>query len=146
MGHSMKLVSRRTGLSPHVIRVWEKRYGAICPQRTPTHRRQFSDEDIQRLVYLKRLTDVGHNIGNVASLPTEDLQELLGEERPAEESDGKSFPADGRFGEREATAYQATDLGSDSWPERLPTGGGFEQGLARYGASRLAREGPRAVA
>ena len=43
--HPIQVVVRRTGLSPHVIRVWEKRYDAVVPTRTPTNRRRYSDAD-----------------------------------------------------------------------------------------------------
>lgn len=72
----MKLVARRTGLSAHVIRVWERRYGAVTPVRTGTNRRLYSEEDIERLSLLRRLTEAGHNIGNVAGLPLARLREL----------------------------------------------------------------------
>ena len=72
----MKLVARRTGLSAHVIRVWERRYGAVTPVRTGTNRRLYTEEDIERLSLLRRLTEAGHNIGNVAALPLPRLREL----------------------------------------------------------------------
>lgn len=74
--HSMKLVTRRTGLTPHVIRVWERRYGAVAPARTGTNRRRYADAEVERLELLKRLTDAGHSIGTIATLPTEKLREL----------------------------------------------------------------------
>ena len=46
---AIKVVARRTGLSAHVIRIWEKRYGAVEPERTETKRRLYSDEQIERL-------------------------------------------------------------------------------------------------
>ena len=51
-GYTMKLVARRTGLSPHVIRMWEKRYGAVTPGRTDTRRRVYTEADIARLARL----------------------------------------------------------------------------------------------
>jgi len=47
--HPMRIVARRTGLSSHVIRAWERRHNAIEPARTPTNRRLYSDNDIERL-------------------------------------------------------------------------------------------------
>ena len=72
----MKIVAQRSGLSPHVIRVWEKRYNAVEPSRTDTNRRLYSDADISRLSILRVLTEAGHSIGQIASLPTEQLEEL----------------------------------------------------------------------
>src|SRR4029077_15370158 len=71
-----KVVSRRTGLSARFIRVWEKRYGAVKPERTETNRRLYSDEQIERLSLLRDITQNGHSSGHVANLPTEKLREL----------------------------------------------------------------------
>ena len=75
--HAIKAVSKRTGLSPHVIRVWEKRYGAVRPSRTDTNRRLYSEEEVQRLELLRNVTQAGHNISQAARLPNENLRELL---------------------------------------------------------------------
>ena len=73
---AIKVVARRTGLSAHVIRIWEKRYGAVEPERTGTNRRLYSDEQIERLSLLREVTQNGHSIGHVAKLPTEKLRQL----------------------------------------------------------------------
>jgi MerR family transcriptional regulator, light-induced transcriptional regulator len=76
---AIKVVARRTGLSAHVIRIWEKRYGAVAPERTGTNRRLYSDEQIERLGLLRDITQAGHSIGHVANLPTEKLRQLARE-------------------------------------------------------------------
>jgi DNA-binding transcriptional MerR regulator/methylmalonyl-CoA mutase cobalamin-binding subunit len=78
---AIKVVARRTGLSAHVIRIWEKRYGAVEPERTGTNRRLYSDEQIERLSLLRDITQNGHSIGHVAKLPMEKLRELSQESR-----------------------------------------------------------------
>lgn len=75
--HSIKSVARRTGLSPHVIRIWERRYAAVKPVRTATNRRTYSEADIARLALLRQATQVGHGIGHIAQLPTEQLRDLV---------------------------------------------------------------------
>ncbi|MCG3149799.1 MAG: HTH-type transcriptional repressor CarH [Verrucomicrobiae bacterium] len=75
--HPIKVVTRRTGLSPHVIRVWERRYRAVNPERSGTNRRLYSDEEIERLGLLRRLTESGHAISQIAALPGVDLEKLL---------------------------------------------------------------------
>jgi len=77
--HGIKTVSRRTGLSAHVIRIWEKRYGAVKPDRTGTNRRLYSEEQIARLGLLRDATRAGYSIGLVAKLPTEKLRNVAGE-------------------------------------------------------------------
>ena len=78
--HAIKVVARRTGLSAHVIRIWEKRYGAVAPTRTGTNRRLYSEEQIERLNLLRGLTQVGHSIGLIAGLGTAKLRTLAVEE------------------------------------------------------------------
>ena len=80
-GHPIKVVVRRTGLSAHVIRVWEKRYQAVVPARTETNRRLYSDEDIIRLQWLQQAVQAGQSIGRIARLPTAELVKLVGAER-----------------------------------------------------------------
>ena len=79
----IKLVSKRVGLSPHVIRVWEKRYRAVTPERTEGKRRLYSEADILRLSLLAELTNAGHRIGDIANLPTQRLQSIVAKELPA---------------------------------------------------------------
>ena len=75
--YPIKQVARRTGLSAHVIRAWEKRYQLVDPARTDTNRRLYSESDIQRLSLLGRLTGMGHAISSIADLDFEGLQRLL---------------------------------------------------------------------
>ena len=74
---SMRVVAQRTGLSAHVIRVWEKRYQSVTPRRTPTNRRYYTVEDVERLILLRRATEAGHGIGTIARLPDEQLRALV---------------------------------------------------------------------
>ena len=75
--HSIKTASRMTGLSAHLIRIWEKRYGAVAPERTATNRRPYSDDEIERLNFLRLATAAGHSIGNIAKLPFARLKSLV---------------------------------------------------------------------
>lgn len=72
---SMKYVTRKTGLTSHTIRVWERRYGAVSPERTETNRRLYTNADIERLKLLRRATLAGHSIGQIARLSIEDLRD-----------------------------------------------------------------------
>ncbi len=67
---------RRTGLSAHVIRIWEKRYNVVTPSRTGTNRRLYTEADIERFQLLQRAIQSGHSIGNIAALPNERLVKL----------------------------------------------------------------------
>lgn len=73
---SIRAVSLRTGLSPYVIRAWEQRYGAVRPERTPTGRRRYTQDQVRRLEMLVRARAAGHSIGAIASLPLEEIAGL----------------------------------------------------------------------
>lgn len=98
--HTMRAVVQRTGLSPHVIRVWERRYGAVVPTRTPTNRRVYRDEDVDRLALLQQATLVGHSISQAAKLSNERLRSLINK-APAV-SPARSASQGGANGAREA--------------------------------------------
>jgi len=74
--YPIRVVTQRTGLSPHVIRVWERRYQAVRPKRTRTNRRLYTEEDLERLIALKSLTDMGYNIGSIANLSLDSLKKM----------------------------------------------------------------------
>jgi MerR family transcriptional regulator, light-induced transcriptional regulator len=74
--YPIQLVARLTGLSAHVIRIWEQRYRAVEPQRTASKRRLYSQRDIDRLNLLRHVTHAGHSIGQIAQLPTNKLGKL----------------------------------------------------------------------
>ena len=76
-------VSRLTGLSADVVRVWERRYGAIRPQRSDGGSRLYSDADIARLRRLRQAVELGHAIGQVAKLPESELDTLSSRNREA---------------------------------------------------------------
>jgi MerR family transcriptional regulator, light-induced transcriptional regulator len=77
--HSLKAVVKQTGLSPFLIRAWERRYNAISPSRSDTKRRLYTNDDIIRLALLKKATQCGENIGNIANLANDDLRKIIGE-------------------------------------------------------------------
>lgn len=74
---SIQTVAELTGLTPHAIRAWEKRYGAIEPARSKGRHRLYAQQDVQRLKLLAAATQSGRSIGRVVQLDNVQLQELL---------------------------------------------------------------------
>lgn len=66
--HPIGYVARTLGLSPHVIRAWEKRYNAVQPGRSGTNRRLYSQEDMSHLALLKAARAMGQSISTAAKL------------------------------------------------------------------------------
>src|SRR3954462_5638145 len=75
--YPIQMAARRSGLTPHVIRVWERRYGVINPTRGQAARRLYSDADVERLSRLREATAAGHPISTVAQLDAAELDRLL---------------------------------------------------------------------
>ena len=81
--HPVRLVANLTGLSPHVLRAWERRYGVVAPHRSQGGQRLYSDHDVERLRRLRQLTGRGHSISRVAGLSLADLERLEEQVPPA---------------------------------------------------------------
>lgn len=77
---SIQMAAKKSGLSTHLIRMWQKRYGAVSPHRTDTNRRLYSESEIERLKLLRAAVETGHRIGNVANLDDDALRALLPEQ------------------------------------------------------------------
>lgn len=81
--HTIQSVSERTGLTPDVIRIWERRYQAVSPHRTAANQRLYSEHDVERLALLKRITDAGRRISAVANLSNDELRAIADQHPPA---------------------------------------------------------------
>ncbi len=79
---SIQAVAERTGLTPHVIRAWERRYRAIEPERSSGKHRLYSEAEIERLAMLSYAVRHGHSIGKIATLSTGELRSMM-PSRPA---------------------------------------------------------------
>ena len=71
-------VTKLTGLSIDVVRVWERRYGAVRPVRSGGGTRLYSDADVLRLRRLRQAVEQGYGIGQAARLSETELDELIG--------------------------------------------------------------------
>lgn len=70
-------LARLTGVTTHAIRIWERRYHALSPSRTPGGARLYTDADVQRLRLVKQLLERGYTISAVANLDTAELSRLI---------------------------------------------------------------------
>lgn len=103
--YALGAVVRRTGLTEHVLRAWERRYHAITPHRTPGGSRRYTEAHIRRLILLRQAIEAGHTISEIARLPDAELQRLVAEvpqpeSRPLEDILGALHHLDWREAER----------------------------------------------
>ncbi|MFX7506989.1 MerR family transcriptional regulator, partial [Acinetobacter baumannii] len=65
-------VARQLGMAVETLRAWEHRYGITSSQHSGGGQRLYSQEDLQRLGWIKTLVDAGHRIGKLATLSPQD--------------------------------------------------------------------------
>lgn len=75
--YPIRTVARLTGLTPDLIRAWERRYGVVEPVRGPRGARLYGEADVARLRILAKVVGNGRSIGDVAHLPPEQLDKIV---------------------------------------------------------------------
>ena len=75
--YSIKDLERLSGIKAHTIRIWEKRYNILRPERTDTNIRYYCDEDLKRLLNISVLVKNGGKISRVATLSSEGLNQKI---------------------------------------------------------------------
>src|SRR4026209_2904316 len=71
--HRIHRVAKLTGLSKDVIRVWERRYGLVKPSRSSNRYREYSDEEVALLRFVKAQMEQGATIGALAEEGSDSL-------------------------------------------------------------------------
>lgn len=74
-GYKIRDLEILTGIKAHTIRMWEKRYGLLTPQRTDTQIRTYSDKELLLLLNVSLLNKKGYKISRIAGMSTEQIFE-----------------------------------------------------------------------
>jgi len=72
--YSIKDLEQISGIKAHTIRIWERRYGIVQPERTKTNIRYYSDGDVKRLLNISMLNASGIKISHLAVLNDSELE------------------------------------------------------------------------
>jgi MerR family transcriptional regulator, light-induced transcriptional regulator len=64
-------VSRRSGVSPELLRAWERRYGLLRPSRSPGGLRLYSEADVERVRAMQQHLAAGVSAAEAAALATQ---------------------------------------------------------------------------
>lgn len=75
--YSIKDLEKLSGIQAHTIRIWEKRYQLVRPDRTDTNIRVYSDEDLKRLLNVAILNSNGLKISKIARLSDKEIKEKI---------------------------------------------------------------------
>lgn len=79
-----------SGVKAHTIRIWERRYGLLAPERTDTNIRTYGLHELKTILNVAFLNRNGVKISRIASLPAEELDRQVREmaERSGSTEDG----------------------------------------------------------
>lgn len=75
--YSIKDLETLTGIKAHTIRIWEKRYHLVSPQRTESNIRYYDDEDLKKLLNVSILNRYGIKISKIAELSNNELSDKI---------------------------------------------------------------------
>lgn len=71
---SIKDLENLSGIKAHTIRIWEKRYKLLKPERTESNIRYYDLENLKKLLNISILNSQGHKISRIASYTPEELE------------------------------------------------------------------------
>lgn len=74
---SIKNLENLSGIKAHTLRIWEKRYNLLEPERTDTNIRRYSLDSLKRLLNVTLLYNHGFKISKIASLNEDEIPELV---------------------------------------------------------------------
>ncbi len=75
--YSIKDLEQLSGIKAHTIRIWEKRYSLIQPNRTQTNIRYYTDEDLRYLLNVGVLNRNGFKISKIAKMSENEIAEKV---------------------------------------------------------------------
>ena len=70
---SIRDLENLSGIKAHTIRIWEKRYNLLSPERTDTNIRTYNLASLQKLLNITLLYHNGHKISKIAKIPEGDI-------------------------------------------------------------------------
>lgn len=73
-----------TGVKAHTIRIWEKRYGLLKPDRTDTNIRTYDIEELKTILNVAYLNQRGKKISHIAAMPAAEREREVKEAALAE--------------------------------------------------------------
>ncbi|MBH19413.1 MAG: hypothetical protein CL851_03210, partial [Crocinitomicaceae bacterium] len=71
--YSIADLEKLSGIKSHTIRIWEKRYNIVSPERTNTNIRAYNDDQLKKILNISFLINNGLKISKIASLSLDEL-------------------------------------------------------------------------
>lgn len=80
MKYSISDLEQLSGVQTHTIRIWERRYHALQPMRSPGNTRFYDDHQLRRLLNIVGISQSGLKISQVCALSDSEIDGLLKQE------------------------------------------------------------------
>ncbi|TPN85333.1 MerR family transcriptional regulator [Aquimarina algicola] len=74
---SIKDLENLCGVKAHTIRIWEKRYNLLTPDRTETNIRTYNLKNLQKLLNVTYLVNSGYKISRISKLNENEINEYV---------------------------------------------------------------------
>jgi MerR family transcriptional regulator, light-induced transcriptional regulator len=74
---SIKDLEHLSGIKAHTIRIWEKRYDILNPDRTDTNIRTYNGQNLQKLLNIAFLNSHGYKISRISKMEEEEINSLV---------------------------------------------------------------------
>ena len=75
--YSIKDLEKLTGIKAHTIRMWEKRYKFLMPERTLTNIRFYSDQDLRSFLNISILNRNGYKISRIVKMKSTEINKKI---------------------------------------------------------------------
>lgn len=75
--YKIRDIEALTGIKAHTIRIWEKRYGILVPDRTASKIRTYSEADLMLLLNVSILNQNGIKISKIAQMSVTELKDKV---------------------------------------------------------------------
>ena len=74
---SIKNLENISGIKAHTLRIWEKRYNLLSPERTDTNIRRYSLDSLRKLLNITLLYNNGYKISKIAAYEESEIPQLV---------------------------------------------------------------------
>ncbi len=74
---SIKDLEHLSGIKAHTIRIWEKRYNILNPDRTETNIRTYDGKSLQKLLNIAFLNEHGYKISRISKMTDSEIISLV---------------------------------------------------------------------
>ena len=74
---NIKNLENISGIKAHTLRIWEKRYNLLSPERTDTNIRRYSLDSLRKLLNITLLYNNGYKISKIAAYEESEIPQLV---------------------------------------------------------------------